>query len=110
MTKFIIYISVLHFQSFSSVCPHQLFRVLILQAAQGGRRGSVVMPSGWETEGPGFKPWWLQATFDPGFPRKSSKSYSQPDSVTLMIDFERPTLMKDFIFVLEKLKAPFLIS
>jgi len=37
----------------------------------------MVMASGWESEGPGFKPWRLQATFDPGLP-KNQLSNSPP--------------------------------
>jgi len=29
--------------------------------------------SGWESDGPGFKPLQLQATFDPGLPKKVTK-------------------------------------
>jgi len=46
------------------------------------------MVSGWESEDPGFTPWWIQATFDPG----CQKKYSQPYNVPLMIDFARHTL------------------
>jgi len=31
----------------------------------------VAMASGWESEGPRFKPRLLQATFDPGLPKKN---------------------------------------
>jgi len=30
----------------------------------------VAIASGWESEDPGLKPRWLQATFDPGLPKK----------------------------------------
>jgi len=35
-----------------------------------GSRGPVVMVSGWELEGFGFEHRRLQATFDPGLPKK----------------------------------------
>jgi len=57
--------------------------------------GRVVMASGWEFEGLGFKPWRLQATFDPRLPKKTKKN-SQPYSVPLMIYFARCTLKKNF--------------
>jgi len=32
----------------------------------------VAVTTGWESEGPGFEPrQWLQATFDPGLPKKT---------------------------------------
>jgi len=30
----------------------------------------IAKASDWESEGTGFKPWRIQATFDPGFPKK----------------------------------------
>jgi len=43
--------------------------------------------SGWESEGPGFEPRQLHATFDPRLNKKAQQKYSQPFSVPLMIDF-----------------------
>jgi len=50
------------------------------------------MASGWESEGQGFEPRLLQATFDSRLPKTAK--YSQPYSVFLMIDFARRTLKK----------------
>jgi len=57
--------------------------------------------SGWETEGPGFEPQRLLATFDPRLPQKIKK-YSQPYSMPLMIHFARRTL-KDKKILMESL-------
>jgi len=50
------------------------------------------MASGWESEGPGFKPPRLQAPFDPGLPKKFQQKYSQTYCVPFMIYFARRTL------------------
>jgi len=55
------------------------------------------MASGWESEGPGFKQWGLQAAFDPRLPKKIQQKYSQPYSMPLIIDFARCTLKKIFV-------------
>jgi len=39
------------------------------------RHGRVVMESGWESKGPGFKPRRLQATFDPRLPKNLAKIF-----------------------------------
>jgi len=52
-----------------------------------------VMASGWESDGLGFEPWRLQATFDPGLPKKSNKNIlSLIVYVPSMIDSARRTL------------------
>jgi len=43
----------------------------------------IAMVSGWESEGPGFKPWRLQETFNPGL-TKNNKWFPAKDSVPLM--------------------------
>jgi len=51
------------------------------------------MASGWESDGLGFEPWRLQATFDPGLPKKSNKNIpSLIVYVPSMIDSARRTL------------------
>jgi len=41
------------------------------------------MASGWESEGLGFEPRWLQATFDPGLP-KNNKRFPAKNSLSFM--------------------------
>jgi len=49
------------------------------------RRGQVDIASVWESEGLGFEPRQLQATFDPGLQKEITSDPSQ-NSVPLMID------------------------
>jgi len=46
--------------------------------SNNGHRGRLVMGSGWKSEGAGFKPRWLKATFDPGLTKNIQQKYSQP--------------------------------
>jgi len=52
------------------------------------------MASGWEYEGLGFKPRWLQATFDPGLPKKEQVVPSQKQCALHEKKFARRTLKK----------------
>jgi len=52
------------------------------------------MASSWESEGTGFEPWRLLATFDRRVAKKIQQKYSQPNGVPLKINLARHVLRK----------------
>jgi len=69
------------------------------------------MASGWETEGPEFKPQWLQATFDPRLPKKPNDS--QPKQcLSWEKNFARRTLkdLKKYVCLFSQFVDQFLLN
>jgi len=83
---FVVGLESIFYFTFTSLFDSILFLIVTFQLPKSrlplGSLWQIGISSGWESEGPGFEPRWLQATFDPGLPKKITND-SQPKTVCL---------------------------